>query len=84
MIADERYCATFCEILDLLQKLGVEGELAWEHEVEDYAQTKCVYFFIVFLGSVDLRCNEARSSCKFLFRRQFYNFILEDTEAKID
>jgi len=72
------------QLFDLFQKLGVEWKVSRQHEVQDDAQTKGIYFVVIVLSIVNLWSNEPWSSSKFLFWSQILEFILKDSKTKID
>lgn len=84
MHVDQRVVAVFSHLLDLLQEVRLEGQLARQHEVQDDAQTEYVDLFVVSLLPVDFRGQEPRRSCEFFGKRQFIQFVLVDCEAEVN
>lgn len=77
-IADEGH------LLDFLDVVGLEGEVAVDHEVEDDAQAEGVDLVVVLLHLVHLRGDETWCPCVLLPVSQVLQLVLVDTEPKID
>lgn len=84
MVVAEADVAIESHILDLLDVVGLEGEVAVEHEVEDDAETEGVDLVVVLLHLVHLRRNETRCPCVLLPISQVLQLVLIHTEPKVD
>jgi hypothetical protein len=81
---EQRVVAVLGHVLDLLQEVRLEGQLARQHEVEDDAQAEDVDLLVVRHLLVDLRSDEARSPRELLPRGEVVHLVLVDGKPEVD
>lgn len=57
--------ADYGHFLDLLEIIGLKGQVPIQHKIKNDSKTKSINFFIVVFHLIHLRRNKSRSSCIF-------------------